>query len=115
MSNTLEDRYIEAKAAAKLYAEAEVDLVKLKIAKKATRYSAKFIALFVVLLMGAASTIILLVALGFFLSDLFEDAALGFLCSAGAGFFVTILFAFLLRKALERPIIRRILKDLYNE
>jgi hypothetical protein len=112
MSNTLEDSYIEAKAAAKLYAEAEVDLVKLKVAKRTTRFVGKVVASAITLLFGAVSLVILLSALGFALSDYFQNTSVGFLCSGLVGIVFTAIAAASMRKIVERPIIQRVLKEL---
>lgn len=114
MSTLLEDHYIEAKAAAKLYAESEVDLVKLKVAKTATRYGGKVIAAVVILLLSCVSFAILLIALGFALADVLQNTALGFLCAGLAGFLITLIAAFTLRKVVESSIIQSVLKELYN-
>jgi MFS superfamily sulfate permease-like transporter len=114
MSTKLEDRYVEAKAAAKLYAETEADLIKLKLVKGTTRYIGKFIATTLTILLGFVSLIILLMALGFALAEYFQSASLGFLCSGGIGLFITLLASMLLRKILNRSIIQGILKELYD-
>lgn len=114
MGSKLEDQYIEAKAAAKLYAETETDLVKLKIAKTATRYIGKMAALILIVLLGLLSCLMLLMALGFALGDVLQNNSLGFLCSAGVGLFITLLAALVLRKILNRSIVQRIIKELYD-
>lgn len=115
MSTKLEDHYIEAKAAAKLYAEAEADLLKLKLAKKTTRFSGKLVMSVIVLLLGIVCITILLIALGFAFADYFENTALGFLCSAGAGILLTLLASLTLRRLIERSFIKKVLKELSNE
>jgi len=114
MGTKLEDQYVEAKAAAKLYAETETDLVKLKIAKSTTRYISKIIASALVILLGLLSCLMLLMALGFALGEVFHSNSLGFLCSGGVGLFATLLASLLLRKILNRSLIQGILKELYD-
>jgi len=115
MSTKVEDRYVEAKAAAKLYAETEADLVKLKLVKGTTRYVGKFIATALTILLGLVSMIILLMALGFALAEHFQSASVGFLCAGGIGLFITLLASLLLRKILNRSIIQGLLSELYDE
>jgi hypothetical protein len=114
MSNKFEDQYIEAKAAAKLYAETEVDLVKLKLVKRTTRYVGKLIAATITILFGFVSLIILLMSLGFALAEYFQSASLGFLCSGGIGLFITLIASLAVRKILNRSIIQAILKEIYD-
>ncbi len=114
MSNKFEDQYIEAKAAAKLYAETEADLVKLKLVKRTTRYVGKLIAVTITILFGFVSLIILLMSLGFALAEYFQSASLGFLCSGGIGLFITLIASLAVRKILNRSIIQAILKEIYD-
>lgn len=114
MGTKLEDQYVEAKAAAKLYAETETDLIKLKTAKAATHYIGKFLTSIFVVLLGFISCLMILMALGFALGEVFQSMSLGFLCAGGVGIVLTLLAAFLLRKILNRSLLQEILKKLYD-
>lgn len=114
MDSMLEEHYVEAKAAAKLYAEAEADLVKLKVAKRATRYLSKMISSIIMILLLIGSVMILLIALGFALGDLLQNTSLGFLCSGIVGLICTGIATLFIRKLVERSIIQKILNELSN-
>jgi hypothetical protein len=108
----IEEHVLEAKAAVKLYAESEADLIKLRFARKTTRVAGKLTAALITLMLGMVALVILLIALGFFLSDALNNAALGFLCSGGIALLLVVISAFSMRKIVERPIIQKLLKEL---
>jgi uncharacterized membrane protein required for colicin V production len=113
MGNRLDEYYAEAKAAAKLYTEAEADLLRLKVAKKTSRYISKVIAFVITLLIGISSFIVLLMALGFALGIYFQNTALGFLFAGGVGLLLSLCALLILRKIIERSVIRKVLNELF--
>lgn len=114
MSTTLEEHCIEAKAAAKLYAETEADLLKLRVARRATYFGGKMATSAITIILGAVSSVILLISLGFVFADVFQNTALGFLCSGLVGLVLTAIAAVTMRKFVERFIIQSVLKGFFN-
>jgi len=114
MSKKLDEHYAEAKAAAKLYAEAEVDLLKLKVAKVTTRYIGKVVTFVIILLIGASSFVILLIALGFVLGVYLQNTGLGFLCAGIIGLLLVAISALFLRKVVERFVLQDVLSELFD-
>jgi hypothetical protein len=110
----LEEQYAEAKAAVKLYTEAETELLKLKLVKKTSGFLSSVLAAIIVFLFAIVAYSILLVSLGFYLSEQLDSMALGFLCSGGGGILIALLALLFARKLVERPIIQNLLNSLAN-
>lgn len=111
MMGNLEKQYVEARAAAKLYAEAETDLIKLKFARKSARLFSSFASASITLLFGAVSLMVLLISVGFALGNFLDSVPLGFLCAGICGLIFTAIVAVGAKKVLEKPIIKSVLKE----
>jgi hypothetical protein len=89
----------DVKRDARAYAEAEVALFKVRAISKVTEILATVISRYIIVLSALVPIFFALMALGFYLSELLNDMALGFLAVAGISLVIMIiLMAF--RKAI---------------
>jgi len=108
----LEESFAEAKAAVRLYTEAETEILKLKLVKKTSGFLSRLLSAIIIFLFVMVAYGILLVALGFYLSEQLNSMALGFLCSGGGGILIALLSFLFARRVVEGPIIQKLLKGL---
>lgn len=104
----------EAAEAASLYAEAEIDRLKLRLAKTVTVWSSRLIALMALMLAAFLILIFLGMAAAMAL-QLYFDSTVSFLIVAGVYLLFALIFILAKRALIEPTILKNTLKELFDE
>jgi len=115
MSKTPDEILCEAKEAARLYVETEIDSLKLKLTKRLTRYLSGSVKLIILLILGALALVFFSFAGAFALSEYLQNTALAF-TYVGAGYLVLLLLVLMLSNfIIKRPILKRMVAEMFGE
>lgn len=110
MHNKMLEEIDNIKKELKEYIELRIDLIRLHTAENISRLISKTVT---ILILGYLLMFILLflsLATGFFIAEKLESNALGFLCVTGFYFLMLVIFLFLRKQIVERPVIKAIVK-----
>ena len=108
--------YLEEGAeAAKLYAESELEQFKLKSARRITRYSAGAIRIFVLIAIGAVSAVFFLLAITLAWGKALGSYGHAFMYMGFVVLGVMILVALLSNVLIRRPVLRKVIRELFEK
>ena len=115
MNKSPKDFLNEGTEAARLYARAEIEQFKLKFARRLTRYSAGAIRVFLLIAIGAVSGLFFTLALALAWGKAIHSYAHAFLYMGIIVFGILIVVALLSKWIITKPVLRRIIKELFED
>ena len=99
---------------ARQYLKLQLDYFRLDAAEKMAKVGSSLIATLAIATLALLALLMLTVAAGFYLGQLWHSYALGFLCVAGFYAFLAILVSLFKDRWLTNPILTRIIRSLFD-
>jgi len=115
MNKSPKEFFEEGTEAAKLYARAEIERFKLKSARRITRYSAGAIRIFTLIAIGAVAAIFFALSIALAWGKVINSYGQAFLYMGLIILGILILVALLSKVLITKPVLRRVIKELFEE
>jgi hypothetical protein len=97
----------------KEYLDLNLEIVKLSIAEAISRFLSSLIKVLIVILLASVVLLFLSIAAAFWLGDILNSTAAGFLIVAGFDLLLLLIFVLTARYSLEKPVIRSVISHFF--
>lgn len=91
------------------YLELNLEIIKLSIAEAISKFFSTLIKVVIVLLMSSIILLFLSIAAAFWLGDILNSTAAGFLIVAGVNLLFLLIFLLTAKYSLDKPVIRSVI------
>ena len=99
----------------KIYAQQQVDIVKLEAIEKSAKLGSSFMTAFIVSVMGMIAILLLTISIAFFLGQMLDNTALGFLITSLFYAVMGLLSYFFRKTLITSPLVSYFISKIYEE